>query len=80
MLQGGSEHVQVWGTLLKVLGHRLHRFWGGWQGRGVILDLLVTLWSHSCMVTQCDSPDMAGNRRQRRLTEPYLQLQSASKN
>lgn len=29
------------------------------QGRGVTPDRLMTLWTHSCMLTQCDSPDMA---------------------
>lgn len=50
------------------------------QGRGVTPDRQMTLWIHSCMVTQCDSPDMAGNVRQLRLTEPHLQRLATSEN
>lgn len=51
-----------------------------WQGRGVTADRRMTLWIHSCMATQCDSPDMAGNVRQLRLTESHLRLQATSEN
>lgn len=36
----------------------------GEVGRGVVWpERLMTLWIHSWMVTQCDSPVMAGNER-----------------
>ena len=86
MNSGGSFqcfHVrEVQGrTISATFAHNLGPiFWGGWQGRGVTSDRLMTLWIHSCMVTQCDSPDMAGNGRQLRSSEPHLRLQTASKN
>ena len=73
------EQSFLMGHFATTFTHTLEWVLGGWQGRGVTPDRLMTLWIHSCMVTQCDSPDMAGNGRQLRLTEPHLRLQAASK-
>lgn len=82
--------IGVWTNSAKVLGTFSATFFFffahilpgcaevNWQGRGVSPDRRMTLWIHSCMVTQCDSPDMAGNVRQ--LTESHLRLQATSKN